>query len=109
MTRDIDLEKEVVAFLNYREGGIIYFGIDDQGHPIGVSDLDGDMLKIKDCIRMGVSPSPMGLFEVTTERIDGIQVIRVFIASGTEKPYYKTRYGLSEKGCFILWVRRLNR
>ena len=24
------LEKEVVAFLNYKEGGIIYIGIDDK-------------------------------------------------------------------------------
>jgi len=24
------LEKEVVAFLNYRDGGIIYIGLDDQ-------------------------------------------------------------------------------
>ncbi|MBQ6771803.1 MAG: ATP-binding protein [Bacteroidales bacterium] len=43
---DLDLEKEVVAFLNYREGGIIYVGIDKFGNPIGVDDLDGDMLKI---------------------------------------------------------------
>ncbi len=27
------LEKEVVAFLNYREGGDIYFGVDDHGIP----------------------------------------------------------------------------
>ena len=47
LTRDLDIEREVVAFLNYREGGIIYIGIDDRGHPIGVSDIDGDVLKSK--------------------------------------------------------------
>jgi hypothetical protein len=26
LTKDLDLEKEVVAFLNYREGGVIYIG-----------------------------------------------------------------------------------
>ena len=47
LTRELDLEREVVAFLNYREGGIIYIGIDDNGSPVGVKDIDGDMLKIK--------------------------------------------------------------
>ena len=31
LTKELDIEKEVVAFLNYREGGIIYIGIDDNG------------------------------------------------------------------------------
>lgn len=101
LTRDLDIEKEVVSFLNYREGGIIYIGVDDNGKPVGVKDIDGDMLKVKDRIRMGVSPSPMGLFDVTFERINEIPVIKIFVASGSEKPYYKNKYGLSEKGCFI--------
>ena len=28
LTPELDIEKEVVAFLNYKEGGYIYFGID---------------------------------------------------------------------------------
>ena len=54
LSDDLDLEKEVVAFLNYREGGIIYVGIDKYGNPIGVDDLDGDMLKIKDRVRKNI-------------------------------------------------------
>ena len=64
LTPDLDLEKEVVAFLNYHEGGMFYIGIDDDGLPVGVKDIDVDMLKIKDRIRTGISPSPMGLFDV---------------------------------------------
>mgnify|MGYP002620765060 FL=1 len=101
LTRELDIEREVVAFLNYREGGIIYIGIDDNGTPIGVTDIDGDMLRIKDRIRNGISPSPMGLFDVMVERIDDVPVIKIFVASGSEKPYYKTPYGLSSKGCYI--------
>ena len=101
LTRELDIEKEVVAFLNYREGGIIYIGIDDEGKPVGVKDIDGDMLKIKDRIRMGILPSPMGLFDVQTERIENIPVIKITIASGTEKPYYKAQYGMSPRGCYI--------
>lgn len=84
LTKELDIEREVVAFLNYREGGTIYVGIDDDGKPVGVKDIDGDMLKLKDRIRMGVLPSPMGLFDVQTERIDGIQVIKIVVASGNE-------------------------
>ena len=47
LTRELDIEKEVVAFLNYREGGIIYIGVDDSGKPVGVKDIDSDMLTIK--------------------------------------------------------------
>ena len=101
LTRDLDIEREVVAFLNYHEGGVLYIGIDDSGNAVGVKDIDGDMLKIKDRIRMGISPSPMGLFDVTVERIDEVPVIKIFVASGSEKPYYKTKYGLSERGCFL--------
>ena len=101
LTRDLDIEREVVAFLNYHEGGMVYIGIDDNGQPVGVKDIDGDMLKIKDRIRTGISPSPMGLFDVMVERIDDIPVIKIFVASGSEKPYYKTKFGLSERGCFL--------
>ena len=101
LTDELDIEKEVVAFLNYREGGIIYIGVDDGGKAIGVSDIDGDMLKIKDRIRKNVMPSPMGLFDVTAEMVGGVKVIKVFVASGSEKPYYKAKYGMSTRGCFI--------
>ena len=100
LTRELDIEKEVVAFLNYREGGIIYIGIDDAGKPVGVKDIDSDMLTIKNRLRDNILPSPMGLFDVTAEHIEGVSVIRVFVSSGSEKPYYKKQYGLSSKGCF---------
>lgn len=101
LTRDLDIEKEVVAFLNYREGGIIYIGIDDDGGPVENANLDNDILSIKNRLRDNILPSPMGLFDVTIERIEDIPVIRVFVSSGSEKPYYKKQYGLSPKGCFI--------
>lgn len=101
LTRDLDIEKEVIAFLNYHEGGILYIGINKDGKAVGVEDIDGDMLRIKDRLRQNISPSSMGLFDVTTETIDGVVVIKVFVASGSEKPYFKTSYGLSPKGCYL--------
>ena len=44
-----DLEQEAIAFLNYKEGGVIYIGIDKIGTGVGVPGIDSDILKIKDC------------------------------------------------------------
>ena len=96
-----DLEKEAIAFLNYHEGGIMYIGIHKSGEPIGVSDIDGDMLKIKDRLKNNIMPSCMGLFDVVAENIDSKDIIKITFASGTEKPYYIKKLGMSEKGTFI--------
>ncbi len=51
LNTNVDIEKEVIAFLNYSEGGLIYIGIDKLGKVLGVSNVDSDMLKIKDRIK----------------------------------------------------------
>jgi len=65
------LEKEVIAFLNYPEGGIIFIGIDDNGNIFGVENCDEVQLKIKDRLRNNISPSIMGLFDVIRQEQDG--------------------------------------
>lgn len=100
LSRQLDLEKEVVAFLNYSEGGLIYIGIDTFGNASGVEDIDGDMLKIKDRIKSNISPSAMGLFDVIAEERNKKPIIKIIVASGSKKPYFKTKYGMSSKGCF---------
>lgn len=95
------LEKEVVAFLNNREGGILYIGIDDDGTPVGVSDLDGTQLKIADRIKNNILPSTMGLFDIVSDTVDGVPVIKILISSGLEKPYYIKKNGMSPSGCFV--------
>ena len=37
------LEKEIVAFLNNQEGGILYIGIDNNGHPVENPQIDAMM------------------------------------------------------------------
>ncbi len=49
-----DLEKEAIAFLNYKEGGVIYIGIDKTGKAVGVSDIDSDILNIKDRLKNNI-------------------------------------------------------
>ena len=84
------LEKEIVAFLNNREGGVLYIGVDDEGKPVGVPDLDGTQLKIADRIKNNILPSTLGLFDIVSDRVDNVPVIKVLISSGLEKPYYIT-------------------
>ena len=50
------MEKEIVAFLNNREGGVLYIGLDDDGHPLMNKDLDTTQLKIADRIKNNILP-----------------------------------------------------
>lgn len=96
-----NLEKEVVAFLNYPGGGVIYFGIGKDAKVLGITDLDQVQLLIKDRLRNNIIPSCLGLFDIVAEKRDGQNIIKLIVASGSERPYYIKKYGLSEKGTFI--------
>lgn len=95
------LEKEIVAFLNNKEGGILYIGLDDNGKPVGLSELDSIQLKIADRIKNNILPSTLGLFDIVTENVENVPVIKILISSGLEKPYYIKKQGMSPNGCFI--------
>lgn len=95
------LEKEVVAFLNAREGGVLYIGIDNDGAVFGVEDCDKLQLAIKDRLKNNIQPSIMGLFEILHEIVDGKDILRIIVAGGLEKPYYLKKYGMTERGCFL--------
>ncbi len=55
------LEREVVAFLNSGDGGVIYIGIDKSGKIFGVNDPDSVQLAIKDRLKNNIRPSNYGL------------------------------------------------
>lgn len=96
-----DFEQEVIAFLNYKEGGIIYVGINKNGQVVGMENTDLTQLQIKDRIKNNIQPSTLGLFDVTVETIDNKEIIKVIISSGTEKPYYLRKKGRTPEGCYI--------
>lgn len=58
LTKDLDLEKEVVAFLNYPEGGLIYLGIDNSGKILGVlhtyKGIDADLQRFGTSRAIGI-------------------------------------------------------
>lgn len=100
LTPDVDIEREVIAFLN-ATGGTIYIGIEDAGNVVGIENSDDCMLCLKDRIKNNIQPSAMGLFDISVEHIEGKNVVKLLVAGGLEKPYYKTKYGLTSKGVFI--------
>ena len=95
------LEREVVAFLNTSHGGSIYIGIADDGTVVGVDGLDSKQRIIKDRIKNNISPSPLGLFEISTPVIDGKNCIQIIISGGNQRPYFIKSYGMSTEGCFF--------
>ena len=95
------LEREICAFLNNREGGVLYIGVADNGTIVGVLDADALQKKVAERIRDNLLPSALGLYDVTSEVMDGKTVIKVIVSSGTEKPYYIKEKGMSSAGCFI--------
>ena len=80
------LEKEVVAFLNYLGGGIIYIGIDDNGNAIGINEPDQMQLQIKDRLKNNIVPSCLGLFDIVKEQKNGKNIIKLIVASRYERP-----------------------
>ncbi len=96
-----EFEQEVIAFLNYKEGGIIYVGVRKDGQVVGLKDVDLTQLQIKDRIKNNIQPSTLGLFDVVVETIDDKEVIKVVISSGTEKPYYLRKKGRTPEGCYV--------
>ncbi|MDP2039837.1 helix-turn-helix domain-containing protein [Algoriphagus sp.] len=96
-----NLEKEVVAFLNYLGGGVIYLGVDREGEVVGIESPDSVQLQVKDRIKNNIAPSCLGLFDIVSEISKQKTFLKIIVASGQERPYYIKKYGMSEKGAFV--------
>ena len=78
--------KTVSAFSNY-EGGVILFGVDDNGAVKGITDVKQSCLDIENKINDSISPQPDYTLEVQSDNI-----IKLTIKSGIQKPYlYKSK------------------
>ncbi|MDD7389075.1 MAG: ATP-binding protein [Lachnospiraceae bacterium] len=79
--------KTVSAFSNY-DGGIIFFGIDDDGNIKGLPDVKRSCLDIENKINDSISPQP----DYTLEIQNNDQTIKLTVKSGFQKPYlYKSK------------------
>lgn len=95
-----NVKKEIVAFLNSIDGGIIYIGVDDNGN---VLDIDNKKIDIYETMITNwindnaIYPSIKGLVN-TYINDDGVLVIE--IKSGDRKPYYLKEKGMTPSGCY---------
>ena len=79
--------KTVSAFSNY-DGGIILFGVDDDGNIKGLPDVKQACLDIENKINDSITPQP----DYTLEIQNNDQTIKLTVKSGLQKPYlYKSK------------------
>lgn len=82
------LTKEVAGFLHTRHGGVIFYGIDDDGTLVG-TDLrrqDFDQ-KIHNSIRNTISPQPS--VEVTERKVMGTSVLMILVPPWDRNTIYQ--------------------
>ena len=97
-----DLEETVIGFLNSKDGGNIYIGVDDSGKVIGLkNNLDLLQRKIKDLIISNIEPSVLGLFDIEVLEENNKKYIHITVARGTERPYHIKGMGMTPDSCFI--------
>ena len=82
--------KTVVAFSN-GIGGSILFGVDDERHLIGLSNIHDDAEKISNLIKTKVDP--LILFSLKPVTMENKDVLVLEIAPGKMTPYYYVNEG----------------
>lgn len=89
----------IVAFLSHGSG-TIYIGINKNGKPVKLDDIDTIQRDISNFLIDQVSPRCIELVKTSLEDVDGYTVIKITVTQG-DKLFYIKKYGLSVKGCYI--------
>lgn len=85
--------KSVSAFAN-GFGGVLIFGMSDEGEIIGLDDAEGDAEKISETIKTRMNPIPE--FKLSFHEEKGRVLIILDIYKGEETPYYYAADGVLE-------------
>ncbi len=97
-----DLEEIVIGFLNSKDGGNIYIGVDDNGKVIGLkNNIDLLERQVKDRIISNIEPSVLGLFDIEVLEKNNKKYLNIIVARGLEKPYHLKGMGMTTDSCFI--------
>lgn len=86
--------KSVSVFAN-TFGGVLVFGISDDGQIVGLEDPEGDAEKISEVVKSRLDPIPE--FKIKFHKTDGGKVLVIFeVYKGDETPYYYSGDGVLE-------------
>lgn len=97
-----ELAEVVIGFLNSKDGGNIYIGVNDKGEVVGLkNNLDLLQRKIKDLIVSNIEPSVLGLFDIEVLENDNKKYVHITVAKGIERPYHIKGMGMTSDSCFI--------
>ena len=78
--------KSVSAFAN-ASGGTLFFGVDDDGSVVGVSDAQSDTKLISEAINAYLDPIPVYSL-IPEECENGKHILVLTVAAGNQTPYY---------------------
>ena len=95
-----EIKYAVIAFAN-TDGGKLYLGIDDEGKPVGVDNVDETMLKVTNIIRDAIRPDVTLFTDCKLEELSGKKVISITVQRGTARPYYIASKGIRPAGVYV--------
>lgn len=77
--------KTVSAFANYGDGAI-WFGVNDNGHIVGVENAKELCLRIENSVNDALEPLPA--YSLDVQESDGKTVVKLSVRQGADTPYY---------------------
>ena len=95
-----DLTKEIIAFANTK-GGIIYIGYDDNSALVGLSKAKDDLDKISNMISDSIDPNLVFNIKMEIIKDNGLNIIKIDVLKGTNRPYYLKKYGMTSEGVYL--------
>lgn len=95
-----DLNKEVVAFAN-TNGGELYIGLDDNGNPCGLKNINEVELQCVNHITNTIKPDVSMFVKYEKVVIDGNDVLKIIVNKGSMSPYYIAGKGIRPEGVYV--------
>jgi len=82
---------------------VVYIGVDDQGKPLGVEDVDITYARLTNMVRDAIQPDVTMFVRYSPQENN---VIKVEINEGGGKPYYLRSKGLKPSGVYVRQAHR---
>lgn len=95
-----DINKTIVAFANTK-GGKIYIGIEDDGTPVGINNIDETILKATNTIRDSIRPDVTLFVNSEIEEMNEKNIVVLNVQKGTACPYYIAAKGIRPEGVYV--------